>query len=37
MGLGFPEKLIPPAILKAIAGKKIPLYGDGSNIRIGFL
>ena len=29
----FPEKLIPLVILKAIAGKKIPLYGDGSNIR----
>ena len=29
----FPEKLIPITILKAIKGKKIPLYGDGSNIR----
>ena len=29
----FPEKLIPLAILKAYRGEKIPLYGDGSNIR----
>ncbi|BEV36630.1 dTDP-glucose 4,6-dehydratase [Synechococcus sp. M16CYN] len=29
----FPEKLIPVAILKAIAGDSIPLYGDGLNIR----
>jgi dTDP-glucose 4,6-dehydratase len=29
----FPEKLIPVVILKAIAGDKIPLYGDGSNMR----
>lgn len=28
-----PEKLIPKAILHALAGKPIPLYGDGSNIR----
>ena len=29
----FPEKLIPVIILKAIGGKKIPIYGDGKNIR----
>ena len=29
----FPEKLIPLSILKAIKGEKIPLYGDGLNIR----
>ena len=29
----FPEKLIPLSILKAFKGEKIPLYGDGSNIR----
>lgn len=29
----FPEKLIPIAILKALAGKPIPLYGDGGNVR----
>ncbi len=29
----FPEKLIPVVILKALRGEKIPLYGDGSNIR----
>lgn len=29
----FPEKLIPLAILRALAGKPIPIYGDGSNIR----
>lgn len=27
------EKLIPTIIRKALAGKKIPIYGDGSNIR----
>jgi dTDP-glucose 4,6-dehydratase len=27
------EKLIPKAITAAIAGRKIPVYGDGSNIR----
>ncbi|NBU69693.1 MAG: NAD-dependent epimerase/dehydratase family protein, partial [Verrucomicrobia bacterium] len=25
----FPEKLIPLAILRAVAGEKIPVYGDG--------
>ncbi len=29
----FPEKLIPLVILKAISGERIPLYGDGKNIR----
>ena len=29
----FPEKLIPLSILKAIKGEKIPLYGNGLNIR----
>ncbi|OWY08443.1 dTDP-glucose 4,6-dehydratase [Thioclava sp. F34-6] len=29
----FPEKLIPVIILKALAGAKLPIYGDGSNIR----
>ncbi len=29
----FPEKLIPLVILHAIAGKPIPVYGDGQNVR----
>lgn len=29
----FPEKLIPVVILNALAGKELPIYGDGSNIR----
>ncbi|MDA8742099.1 dTDP-glucose 4,6-dehydratase [bacterium] len=29
----FPEKLIPVIILKALAGKPLPIYGTGSNIR----
>lgn len=29
----FPEKLIPLVIVNALEGKKIPLYGDGKNIR----
>ena len=29
----FPEKLIPHIILNAINGKKLPIYGDGSQIR----
>jgi dTDP-glucose 4,6-dehydratase len=29
----FPEKLIPRIILNAIAGKPIPVYGDGKQIR----
>ncbi len=28
-----PEKLIPLALLKAVSGKNIPLYGDGLNLR----
>lgn len=28
-----PEKLIPTIIRKALAGQKIPVYGDGMNIR----
>lgn len=29
----FPEKLIPVAMARALAGKPIPLYGDGSHRR----
>lgn len=29
----FPEKLIPHVILNAIAGKPLPIYGDGQQIR----
>lgn len=29
----FPEKLIPLTILNALAGKSIPVYGDGLQIR----
>lgn len=29
----YPEKLIPLMITNAIEGKKLPLYGDGLNIR----
>ena len=29
----FPEKLIPLMILKASRGEKLPVYGDGSNVR----
>ena len=29
----FPEKLIPLAITNLIQGKKVPLYGDGLNVR----
>lgn len=29
----FPEKLIPVAILAALAGRDIPVYGQGQNIR----
>jgi dTDP-glucose 4,6-dehydratase len=29
----FPEKLIPLVIHNALAGKDLPIYGDGSNIR----
>lgn len=29
----YPEKLIPRCIINAISGKKIPVYGDGLQIR----
>jgi len=29
----FPEKLIPLMILNACAGKPLPVYGDGQNVR----
>lgn len=29
----FPEKLIPVVILNALAGKPIPVYGSGENVR----
>jgi dTDP-glucose 4,6-dehydratase len=29
----FPEKFIPMMILKALAAKPLPVYGDGENIR----
>jgi len=29
----FPEKLIPLMILKATEGSRLPVYGDGSNVR----
>jgi dTDP-glucose 4,6-dehydratase len=29
----FPEKLIPLMIVNAIAGKPLPVYGDGQNVR----
>ena len=29
----FPEKLIPLIIINGLAGKPLPVYGDGSNIR----
>ena len=29
----FPEKLIPLTILNAIAGKTLPVYGDGGQVR----
>lgn len=29
----FPEKLIPLMILNAVAGKPLPVYGDGKNVR----
>jgi len=31
--LQFPEKLIPLMIVNAIAGKPLPVYGDGKNVR----
>ena len=29
----FPEKLIPLVTLNALEGKRLPVYGDGSNLR----
>ena len=29
----FPEKLIPVIILNALAGKPVPIYGSGENVR----
>ncbi len=29
----FPEKLIPLAVTNILEGKKIPVYGDGKNVR----
>ncbi len=29
----FPEKLIPLVVLNALAGKQLPIYGDGQQIR----
>lgn len=29
----FPEKLIPLMIIKAMRGEKLPVYGDGLNVR----
>ncbi|EMA6342269.1 dTDP-glucose 4,6-dehydratase [Bacillus cytotoxicus] len=29
----YPEKLIPLMIIQALKGKKLPVYGDGKNIR----
>ncbi len=31
--LQFPEKLIPLMILNALAGKPLPVYGNGKNVR----
>jgi len=31
--LHFPEKLIPLVILNALAGKPLPIYGDGQQVR----
>lgn len=29
----FPEKLVPVVILRALAGREIPVYGQGTNVR----
>ncbi|MFN3193126.1 MAG: dTDP-glucose 4,6-dehydratase [Aureliella sp.] len=29
----FPEKLIPCFVTRLVAGKNVPVYGDGSNVR----
>jgi len=31
--LQFPEKLIPLTIVNALAGRPLPIYGDGRNVR----
>ncbi|MEP6656603.1 MAG: dTDP-glucose 4,6-dehydratase, partial [Betaproteobacteria bacterium] len=31
--LQFPEKLVPLMIVNALAGKPLPVYGDGRNVR----
>jgi dTDP-glucose 4,6-dehydratase len=31
--LQFPEKLVPLMIVNALAGKPLPVYGDGQNVR----
>jgi dTDP-glucose 4,6-dehydratase len=31
--LQFPEKLVPLMIVNALAGKPLPVYGDGKNVR----
>ena len=31
--LQFPEKLIPLVMMNALAGKALPIYGDGLNVR----
>jgi dTDP-glucose 4,6-dehydratase len=31
--LQFPEKLVPVVILNALAGKRLPVYGDGMQVR----
>jgi len=29
----FPEKFIPKCIIRALLGRKVPIYGDGSQVR----
>ena len=29
----FPEKLVPVIIINALAGKELPIYGNGANVR----
>jgi len=29
----YPEKIIPTFVTRLLLGKKVPLHGDGSNIR----
>ena len=33
----FPEKLIPLMIKSILEGKKLPVYGKGDNVRIGYI